>query len=180
MVTAGASTEAKRGGFTVFADGSVAGDQKSSAWSAGAGARHALGRGDVTVTGRRMFRLPSIGERYAPEHVRNGLLLSGNQGLEAETALEARGEWTLRVGALTNRLGASWMRSDDYIAYGRSDGDSLSRLALNASDQPAMSFIEERLGVAALLGALEVRADVGDTSARGIAPACSGRCRARR
>lgn len=158
--TVGASTEVKAVGLTWFADGNVAGDEKSWDWGGGAGVRRAMMGGEVALSGHRLFRLPSIGERYAPEHFLDGLLVSGNQALDAESALEARAAWTMRLGAFTNRVSASWMESQDYIVYG-AGANSLSRLALNSSEQPTMTFIDERVGVAAMLGAIEVRADVG-------------------
>jgi hypothetical protein len=158
--TVGAGTEAMAAGFTWFADGAVSGDEKSWDWSGGAGVRRPVVYGDLGVSARRMIRLPSIGERYGPEHNLDGLRLSGNRGLEAESAWEGRAAWTVRAGAITNRASASWMRSEDYIVYG-AGADSLSRLARNSEDQPTMTIIDERIGVAAMLGAIEVRADAG-------------------
>ena len=157
----GASTELARGDFTLFADGSVAGDEKSWAWGAGAGLRGDLPIGNVTVSGRRTYRLPSLGERYAPEHFRDGLLLSGNQAVDAEGAWEGAAEWTLRAGGFTNRLRGSWVQSEDFIAFRPAGGDTLSRLALNSEATPTMMFVEERIGVGAMVGRFEVRGDAG-------------------
>ncbi|HEX6789957.1 MAG TPA: hypothetical protein VF247_01485 [Candidatus Krumholzibacteria bacterium] len=168
--TAGGRAQADAGGITWFADGSVAGDEKSLAWGAGGGVTRALPGGDLTLAGRRVFRLPSLGERYAPQHVSsdNLVLLSGNRGVDPETALEASAVWTLRAGAFTSHARGAWIRSQDYIAWQPLPGaDPLLRLPLNADDRPAMTFVEERLGVAAMLGRFEVRGDAGGSYTTG-------------
>jgi hypothetical protein len=159
--TAGAVAGTTVAGIAWSVDGHLAGDERGWAWGAGALARRAVPRGDLSVSARRVFRLPSIGEYYAPEHARDGLLLSGNRGLSAEHGLEASAVWTLRAGAFTNRARAAWIRSEDYIEYALSPFDTLGRLAQNSDERPAMSFVEERVGVAAMIGRVEVRGDAG-------------------
>jgi hypothetical protein len=158
---AGLSTEAAAGAFTWFAHGNVAGDRTSWAWGAGGGIRVDVPRGDVTLSAQRTFRLPSLGERFAPEHARDNLRLSGNRGVGPESALEAGADWMLRAGAFTNRARVAWLRSEDYIAFRPVGDEPLLRLALNADDEPVMSFFEERIGAAAMLAGFEVRGDAG-------------------
>lgn len=158
---AGASSEFFRGGFAFFGHGVVGGDTRSFAWGAGAGVRHDIPLGDVTLFAQRTFRLPTIGERYLPDHVRDGFLLSGRQALDPETALETSADWNLRRGGLTNRVRASWMRSRDYITFAPVSGDPVSRRAANSGDEPTMTFYEERAGLTTHVGAVEVLADAG-------------------
>ncbi|HET6463917.1 MAG TPA: TonB-dependent receptor [Candidatus Krumholzibacteria bacterium] len=158
---AGASTELTRGGFAFFGHGVVGGDTRAFAWGAGAGVRHDLPLGDVTLFGQRTFRMPTIGERYLPEHVRDGFLISGRQTLDPETALEGSADWNLRRGGLVNRVRASWMRSRDYITFAPVSGDPASRRAANSGDEPTMTFFEERAGLTTHVGAVEMLADAG-------------------
>jgi hypothetical protein len=159
---AGVTAEAGAARLTWFVHGDVAGDRKSSAWGAGGGLRAGVARGDVTLSARRSYRLPSIGERYLPQHARDAYVLLGNVALEGESALEAGADWTLRAGPVTNRVRASWMRSAGYITFAPAPGDSsFVRRATNSGEESAMSFFEERLVLSAALGALEVRADAG-------------------
>jgi hypothetical protein len=158
---AGASTEVVQGGFTWFGHAVMGGDENALAWGAGAGVRRDVPRGEVALSGQRSYRLPSIAERYLPAHARDGFMLSGDAGVDPETALEANADWTLRGGGITNRVRASWMRSRDYISFAAVEGDSVARRAANASDQPSMTFVEERFDLATNIGALEVLADAG-------------------
>ena len=158
---AGASTEVTHGGFTWFGHGVVGGDTRSAAWGAGAGMQRDLPLGDVTLSAQRTFRLPSIGERYLPEHARDGFILAGTSTLDPETALEANADWTLRHAAVINRVRASWMRSENFISFAPVAGDSVARRAANASDMPAMTFVEERVDVATNFGPVEVLGDAG-------------------
>jgi hypothetical protein len=158
---AGASTEVKQGGFTWFGHGVVGGDTRSFAWGAGAGVTRDLPLGELTLSAQRTFRLPSIGERYLPVHVRDGFTLTGLRTLDPETALEGSADWTLRHASILNRVRASWMRSEDYIAFTPVAGDSAARQASNSSATPSMSFVEERLDVTTNVGRLEVLGDAG-------------------
>src|SRR5262249_12781063 len=78
---AGVSTELTHGGFTWFGHGVVGGDTRSFAWGAGAGVQRNIPLGDLTLSAERSFRLPSIGERYLPEHLRDGFVLGGTSTL---------------------------------------------------------------------------------------------------
>lgn len=158
---AGASTELTRGGFEFFGHGVVGGDKRSFAWGAGAGVRHNIPLGDVTLFGQRTFRMPTIGERYLPEHPRDGFLIAGTQTLDPETALEASADWNVRRGGLVNRVRASWMRSQDYISFAPVSGDAVSRRAANSGGEPTMTFFDERFGLTTHVGAVEVLADAG-------------------
>jgi outer membrane cobalamin receptor len=158
---AGASTEVKQGGFTWFGHGVVGGDGRSLAWGAGAGVERDIPLGDLTLSAQRTFRLPSIGERYLPSHVRGDFVLSGRHTLDPENALEGNADWTLRHRAVINRVRASWMRSEDYISFAPVAGDSTARRAANASDTPAMSFVEERVDLTTNVGPVEVLGDAG-------------------
>lgn len=155
----GARVEAGPAGTRWFAHGNAGSDEHSNAWGAGAGVRQAIGRGNITLSGQRTFRLPSIGERYLPAHVTDGRVLSGSSALEAESAWEAGADWTLRAGVVTNRVRASWMESEHYIAFTAVSGDSLARRASNSDDAATMTFVEERIGVVTSFGTIEVRAD---------------------
>jgi hypothetical protein len=158
---AGASTEVTHGGFTWFGHGVVGGDTRSFAWGAGAGVQRDLPLGDVTLSAQRTFRMPSIGERYLPEHARDGFTIAGTRTLDPETALEGNADWTLRHAAVMNRVRASWMRSEDFISFAPVAGDSAARRAANASDMPAMTFVEDRVDVATNVGPVEVLGDAG-------------------
>jgi hypothetical protein len=158
---AGASTELTRGGFTWFGHGVVGGDTRSFAWGAGAGVERNVPLGDLTLSAQRTFRLPSIGERYLPEHLRDGFIMEGTRTLDPETALETNADRTLRHRAVINRVRASWMRSEDYISFVPVAGDSAARRAANASDVPTMSFLEERVDMATNVGPVEVLGDAG-------------------
>jgi outer membrane cobalamin receptor len=159
--SAGVSTGVTRGGFTWFGNAVVGGDSHGSAWGAGAGVRRDIPLGDLAVSAQRTFRLPSIGERYLPSHARDGFLLSGRKSLDPETAFEGSADWTVRRSGVVNRVRALWMQSQDYISFAPVTGDSLARRAANSSAEPAMTFVEERLGVTTHVGALEVIADAG-------------------
>jgi len=158
---AGVSTEVKQGGFTWFGHGVVGGDGRSFAWGAGAGVGRDIPLGDLTLSAERTFRLPSIGERYLPSHARDGFVLSGQHTLDPENAVEGNADWTLRHRAVINRVRASWMRSEDYISFAPVAGDSAARRAANASDTPAMTFVEERVDLATNVGRVEVLGDAG-------------------
>ncbi|HKW13294.1 MAG TPA: TonB-dependent receptor [Candidatus Krumholzibacteria bacterium] len=158
---AGASTEVTRGGFTWFGHGVVGGDTRSFTWGAGAGVKHDIALGDLTLSAQRTFRLPSIGERYLPLHARDGFTLAGLRTLDPETALETSADWTLRRAAFINRVRASWMRSEDYILFAAVAEDSLARRAANSSDTPTMSFVEERVDLATNMGRVELLGDAG-------------------
>jgi hypothetical protein len=158
---AGVSTEVKEGGFTWFGHGVVGGDGRSLAWGAGAGVERDIPLGDLTLSAQRTFRLPSIGERYLPSHARGDFILAGKRTLDPENALEGNADWTLRHRAVINRVRASWMRSEDYISFAPVEGDSTARRPANASDTPAMTFVEERVDVATHVGPVEVLGDAG-------------------
>ena len=158
---AGASTELTRGGFALFGHGVVGGDMRTMAWGAGAGVRRDIPLGDVTVFGQRTFRMPTIGERYLPVHVRDTFLLSGTQTLDPETALEGNADWNLRRGGFVNRVRASWMRSRDYITFAPVAGDPVARRPANSDAEPTMTFFEERVAFGTRINALEVLADAG-------------------
>jgi hypothetical protein len=159
--SAGADAELAWSGMTLFAGGSAAFDEQQGAWGAVAGVRRDIPRGDLEVSARRTFRLPSIGERYLPEHMRNGFLLSGNRALDPEVALEGNAAWTLRAGPFTNRARAAWIQSQDYITYGPVIDGILERRPDNSTAEPTMTFFEERLAVAARPGGFELFADGG-------------------
>jgi hypothetical protein len=162
QANAGVSTDLERAGFTWFGHAVAGGDGHSLTWGAGAGARHDVVRGDLTLSAQRTFRLPSIAERYLPEHARDGFQLSGNKSLDPESALEANADWTLQSGGVINRVRGSWMRSEDYISFAAVAGDTaFARRAANASGTPSMTFLEERVGLTTNVGALEVLADAG-------------------
>jgi hypothetical protein len=84
-----------------------------------------------------------------PAHANGGLTLAGDAGVEPETALEASGDWGLRLdarGASVNRVRASWVRSEGSIAFRpRVVGAETWRVASNASDARTMLFLEERV-----------------------------------
>lgn len=163
----GAGVESRWAGATWFAHGSAAFDEQQGAWGAAAGARLDIPRGDVAVSARRAFRLPSIGERYLPSHTRDGYTISGDDAIDPEVAWEGSAAWTLRAGAVTNRVRGSWIRSEDYISFAIPVGETLSRRAANSSREPSMSFFEERIAVAAKWGKFELGADAGGTYATG-------------
>jgi len=167
LASGGAGVETMWAGTTWFAHGSAAFDEQQGAWGAAAGARRDIPHGDVAVSARRAFRLPSIGERYLPSHTRNGYTISGDRVIDPEMAWEGSAAWTLRAGAVTNRIRGAWIRSEDYISFAVPVGDSFSRRAANSSREPAMSFFEERIAVAAKWGAFELGGDAGATYATG-------------
>lgn len=161
---AGASTELTHGGFTWFAHAVAGGaDGGAMAWGAGVGATRKIALGDITISGRRSFRLPTIAERYLPLHARDGVALEGNRDVDPESAFEGSVDWTVHVHeGITNRIRGSWMRSQDYIAFVPAAGDTIRRAA-NSGETPAMTFLEDRLGVGTNIGAVEV---VGNAAAR--------------
>jgi len=159
--SAGASTEVRHGGLEWFAHGAVGADESVVAWSGGGGVRRRLPLGEVALSADRSFRLPTMGERFLPGHVRDGLVLSGNENVDAETALEGSADWTIRRAGVSNRVRASWMRSQDAISFAPVAGDSLARRATNSTDEPVMGFFEERVGVHTGIGAVDVYADAG-------------------
>jgi len=115
---AGASTELTRGGFALFGHGVVGGDMRTMAWGAGAGVRRDIPLGDVTVFGQRTFRMPTIGERYLPVHVRDAFLLSGTQTIDPETAdvPAAGGSGTFHVTITGIGLENTWTAEKDSAA----------------------------------------------------------------
>jgi len=142
-----------------IATGDVAGDDETPfVWGATAGVRAASERTSFTVQGGRSFRLPNLGERYLPVHVRDGRILAGDPDVDPESALEIRGDWDLRLGPFANRVTGSWIRSSDTIAFRpRTVGTETWRVAANASTTPAMTIVEERLHGEGRIGPLLAR-----------------------
>ncbi len=126
---------------------SVASDDETPfAWGASARVRRALGPGSVGVSAARSFRLPNLGERYLPAHSNGSFTLAGDASLDPETAWEFGGDFCIVAGSTQNRVRASWIRSDDAIAFRpRAVGNETWRVASNASESSAMLFVEERV-----------------------------------
>lgn len=136
----------------VNASATVAGDDETPfVWGAGVGARREFARNSIGLSLARSFRLPNFGERYLPAHAEGGLTLSGDGDVEPETAWELGGDWGLRLdasGRSLNRIRASWVRSEDAIAFRpRVVGTETWRVASNAPDARTMLFVEERVFV---------------------------------
>ncbi len=156
-----ASAQWQSGGATSFvADASAAGDDDVAfAWGASAALGYEVGANTFTVTGRRSFRMPNLGERYLPPHVRDGRTLAGDAGVDPETAWEGVLDWEVRGGGITNRVRAAWIRSVGSIAFRpRVVGTETWRVAENAGESRAMSFVEERVQAGFALGRFNVRA----------------------
>ncbi len=141
------------------ADASVAGDDDAFAWGASAVLGRDAGANEFTVTARRSFRMPNLGERYLPPHVRDGRTLAGDTGVDPESAWEASLDWEVGGRGVTNRVRVAWIRSVDAVAFRpRAVGSETWRVAANAGDSRAMSFVEERARAEFALGGLRVRA----------------------
>ena len=150
----------RAGRATSFAAGaSVAGDDDAFAWGASAGLGRDVGPNAFTVTARRSFRMPNLGERYLPAHVREGRTLAGDAGVDPESAWEANLDWEVGGRSITNRVRVAWIRSVDAIAFRpRVVGSATWRVADNAAESRAMSFVEERARAEFALGGVNVRA----------------------
>jgi hypothetical protein len=148
----GASTD-------LFVDVSAAGDDEVSfAWGATARLRQQAGASAFAASARRSFRLPNLGERYLPAHVRDGRTLAGDAGLDAELAWEAGLEWEVSGRGVVNRVRAAWIRSADEIAFRpRAVGSETWRVAGNANGDRSMRFFEERLQADVGIGPLRAR-----------------------
>lgn len=147
---------------TVRGSISVAGDEAVPfAWGAKVAARRDKGKSALGVSLARSFRLPAFNERYLPAHVNGTRTLAGDAELDPETAWEVSGDWDMRWGtSALNRVRASWIRSDDGIAFRpRAVGTETWRVAANAGEASAMLFLEERMSGDWRLSALRVLAD---------------------
>jgi hypothetical protein len=134
-------------GAEVFASGSAAGDEESDvAWGAVAGVRRTTRSRLLSAQAGRSSRIPTLAERYLPAHTGAGFTLSGDNGVNPETALELRGEWEERSHRFVNRVRASWISADHGIAFRpREVGGETWRVAGNGAGTPSMWFAEERL-----------------------------------
>jgi TonB dependent receptor len=132
------------------ASGTVASDEETPlAWGAAVGAGWKSTHQRWGVSAARSFRLPNLSERYLPAHASGGTTLVGDADLDPETAWEVGGHWALSLGASTsfvNRVRASWVRSEDAIAFRPVAWvpDSV-RVASNASAMGEMWFVEDRM-----------------------------------
>jgi hypothetical protein len=176
---ASARDDVARGGITASAElgagaptggflhATAALEDETGAWGAGAGVTREIPRGVLRADVRRAFRMPSIGERYLPAHTRDGRLLEGSAGLDAETAWEAGADWVLAAGSWTNRVRAGWMAAEGNIAFRPVAGDPSRRRASNLDGDVAMTFIEERVRVDAPMGALRILAEAAGVLSNG-------------
>jgi TonB dependent receptor-like, beta-barrel len=141
------------------ADASAAGDDDAFAWGASAVLGRELGPNVFTVTARRSFRMPNLGERYLPPHARDGRTLAGDAGVDPEFAWEGNLDWEVGGRGFTNRVRVAWIRSVDAIAFRpQVVGSATWRVAGNAAESRAMSFVEERARTEFALGGLNIRA----------------------
>jgi len=151
------------GSAELFAGGSAEGDEKSQlVWGAYAGARRVTPRQILSVQAGRTSRMPTLAERFLPEHVTDGRTLSGDNGVDPERAFELRGDWEQRGGVLVNRVRASWISAEKAIAFRPRDvGGETWRVAGNGSGTQTMFFGEDRVRGEFTMGPLRALAEGG-------------------
>jgi hypothetical protein len=91
----------------------------STGWGAGATFGRELGpHNEAVVAFKRRFRMPNLGELFAPRHrltLNPSVELTGNRYVDAETAFDASAGWFAHFGPLTNAMRATGLRVRDPI-----------------------------------------------------------------
>jgi hypothetical protein len=158
------------GSGTVVQVGADVSTQFDYAWGWGArvAARRQLSRThQVTVVGRRGYRLPNLSELFLPLHRLGNSApgdtnnVAGNQNLKSESSLEAALRWYADLGTVRNELRFSALRVRDPILSVEVEAVPHSlAMPLNA-DAQGLQVIEDRLRIVSTRWGFEFNVDGG-------------------
>lgn len=126
----------------------------ASGWGGSASFSRRAGRFSTGLDLRRAYRMPNLGELFAPAHtVRGGAaVVSGNRYLDGETAWEAGGRFGFHYGGFTSETRLAAVQVDNPVVFARDGG----WLVASNGPRERLAVLEERLRLDVLYRGFEL------------------------